>query len=231
MSLVRNCSFGAPYLAFCDQDDLWFADKLARALAALESAGDSEPVLYCSRTRLVDVDGRVIGFSPLFRKFPSFRNALVQSIAGANTMLLNRVAWDLLRQVPDDVAVVSHDWLAYLLVTGCGGMTTYDSEPTLDYRQHGNNLVGANSSWSDRVERLRRMWRGTFRSWNDRNLDALRFARPSLTKTNAEVLDQFDKARRSHVPRRLYLLIRSGVYRQTAFGSMGLILAAVLGRV
>ncbi|MBR7166470.1 MAG: glycosyltransferase [Bacteroidaceae bacterium] len=36
----------APYYAFCDQDDVWDADKLAVAVAAMEGDGDkSAPVI------------------------------------------------------------------------------------------------------------------------------------------------------------------------------------------
>jgi hypothetical protein len=52
--------------------------------------------VYCSRTILVDVNGNQIGCSPLFTKKPSFANALVQSIAGGNTMVFNKKARDLI---------------------------------------------------------------------------------------------------------------------------------------
>jgi glycosyltransferase involved in cell wall biosynthesis len=56
------------YHAFCDQDDVWEADKLSRAIDALEQTGPDIPALYGLRTRLIDENGNEIGFSPLFRK-------------------------------------------------------------------------------------------------------------------------------------------------------------------
>ena len=41
--------------------------------------------------------GDVYKRQPLFERAPDFRNALVQSIAGGNTMVFNRAARDLLR--------------------------------------------------------------------------------------------------------------------------------------
>src|SRR5262249_46946867 len=78
------------YYAFCDQDDVWEADKLARAIAILEQAPPGVPALYGSRTSLIDESGEKFGLSPLFPKTPTFRCALVQSIAGGNTMVFNR---------------------------------------------------------------------------------------------------------------------------------------------
>ena len=58
-------------------------------------------------------------------------------------MLFNAAAKRLFEAVPD-VRVVAHDWWAYQLVSGAGGTVIYDPEPTVDYRQHGANLIGGN---------------------------------------------------------------------------------------
>lgn len=107
-------------LAFCDQDDIWLPGKLTRALGMLPDDG-STPALYGARTRLVDDDLTPRGLSPLFCRPPGFANALVQSLAGGNTMLLNAAATALLRQAGTQLRVVTHDWWAYQLVSGAGG--------------------------------------------------------------------------------------------------------------
>jgi hypothetical protein len=75
------------YCAFCDQDDVWEPNKLARAIAILAQAPRDVPVLYSPRTGLIDARGKKIGLSPPFPRKPTFRSALVQSIAGGHTML------------------------------------------------------------------------------------------------------------------------------------------------
>ena len=92
LSLACDPSIGADYYAFSDQDDIWESEKLSRAVNWLQSASSQVPAVYCSRTRLIDENGREYGFSPLFRRKPDFKNALVQSIAGGNTMVFNRAA-------------------------------------------------------------------------------------------------------------------------------------------
>lgn len=231
MSLVKNADIAADYFAFSDQDDIWFADKLARGLASLNKEPADIPALYCSRTRLINSAGEVIGFSPLFAKKPSFRNALVQSLAGANTMLLNGAARTLLAQTPDNVHIVSHDWLTYLLVSGCGGKVFYDPAPTVDYRQHGGNLIGSNSGLADRLVRVRKMFSGTFREWSKHNLRALSSFNQRFTQDNYIALERFAQARDSTFIGRLFLLKKAGVYRQTSLGTIGLIVAASLRRI
>ena len=95
---MTNPAIDGDYFAFCDQDDLWDEDKLAEALDWLEKQPADTPALYCTRTRTVDERGSEIGLSPLFRRRPSFRNAIVQSIAGANTMVMNKAAWLIVRE-------------------------------------------------------------------------------------------------------------------------------------
>lgn len=232
MSLINNSKIQSDYFAFCDQDDVWFADKLARSLKHISDVSLDIPALYCSRTRLVDASGKVIGFSPLFTKKPSFRNALVQSIAGANTMVLNNAARALLRKIPVDAHIVSHDWLTYLLVSGCEGTVIYDPEPTLDYRQHGANLIGSNTRLADRWARIRNMFAGTFSEWNRCNLYALSNSYQRLTSNNRIALKLFMQARESSLLlKRLYSLRRAGLYRQTLFGNIGLVVATSVRRV
>jgi len=231
MSLIKNPMIKADYYAFSDQDDIWFEDKLERGLAGLSSTSPTLPALFCSRTRLVDASGRVIGYSPLFTKAPSFRNALVQSLGGGNTMLLNTAARDLLAKTPDDAHIVSHDWLTYLLVSGCGGPVVYDPLPTLDYRQHNDNLMGSNSTIVGRWARMRKMFVGTFCEWNDHNLNVLNSNQLSLTGESLITLKCFEHARECNFLKRIYLLRKAGLYRQSSLDNIALLLAASIGRI
>lgn len=231
LSLTCRAGIQADYYAYSDQDDIWEADKLQRAIDSLSSVPEDVPALYCSRTRIVDEDNRDVGFSPLFTKLPSFPNALMQNIGGGNTMVFNDAARNLLCEAGADVNVVAHDWWVYLTVSGCGGKIFYDAYPSLRYRQHGANLVGTNSNWSARFGRIRMLLRGAFRNWNDRNIQALQRLRPRLTTENRQILDQFAAARERWLLPRVAGLMRSGVHRQTLAGNLGLILAAILKKI
>lgn len=230
-SLASDPRIRGDYYAFCDQDDIWEPGKLRRALAFLRCVPEDVPGLYCSRTRLVDEANRTLGLSPLFVRPPSFRNALVQSIGGGNTMVYNQAARELLRRACTGVDVVTHDWWAYQVVTGCGGRVHYDAWPSVRYRQHGHNLVGMNCTWRARLQRLRQLWKGRFRDWNSRNLRALQAVRPWLTDENRAVLDAVMQARDSDLMPRLQGLARAGIYRQTLVGNLGLATAGLLNRI
>lgn len=231
LSLTCKASIHADYFAYSDQDDIWELDKLQRALGWLLTVPQEIPALYCSRTRLVDANNQDIGFSPLFTKPPSFANALTQNVGGGNTMVFNNAARTLLREAGAGIDVVTHDWWAYMVVSGCGGKVFYDAYPSLRYRQHGGNLRGMNSSWPARLVRIRMLWQGRFRNWNDRNIRALERIRSKLTLENMEILDRFAAARNRWLLPRLIGLKRSGIYRQTLLGSLGLIAAAIFKKI
>jgi glycosyltransferase involved in cell wall biosynthesis len=230
-SLTCNASIQADYYAYSDQDDIWEKDKLQRALIWLNTVPKSIPALYCSRTRLVDENNQDIGFSPLFCRPPSFANALMQNIGGGNTMVFNDAARRLICEAGEDIGTVSHDWWAYIVVSGCGGRVFYDQYPLLRYRLHDKNLVGANSSWRDRWVRIRLLWAGRFRDWGDRNIQGLQQIQNRLTPESRETLELFAAARKQSLIPRLVGLKRSGIYRQTLLGNIGLIAAAILNRI
>lgn len=231
LSLTCNTSIDADFYAYSDQDDIWEADKLARAVQWLESVPSDVPALYCSRTRLVDAKNNEIGMSPLFKKAPSFANALMQNIGGGNTMVFNNAALRLLREAGENKSVISHDWWAYMVVTGCGGRVFYDGKPTLRYRQHGGNLIGTDANWAARLRRIRMLFLGRFKHWNDCNISALFTLEHRLTPTNRELLRRFADARGMSLIPRIIHLKRSGIYRQTLLGNIGLVAAAIFGKI
>jgi hypothetical protein len=119
-----------------------------------------------------------------------------------------------------------------MVVTGSGGEVYYDSVPSLCYRQHGGNLVGSNSNWFSRMLRLRLLMQGRFKSWNDQNVQCLQQIRSSFTPKNQYILDEFSAARKQRgLLKRAIGIKRSGIYRQTLLGNLGLITATLLSKI
>ena len=231
MALARDDATDAHYFAFSDQDDVWYPDKLARALAWFETVTDEQiPAVYFSRTELITSQGRPRGYSTLFRRPAVFRNALVQNIGGANTMVFNRAARRLL-QTAAGAPAVSHDWALYLLVTAVDGIAYYDAAPTLKYRQHVGNVMGSNRGWGAVRRRLELMLQGTMLRWNAINRELLRTVDAQMSADNREALRLFSEAGSAPLFGRLWKLKRSGVYRQTWLGNIGLALAALMRKI
>src|SRR5262245_12571182 len=231
LSLANDPTIDADYFAFSDQDDIWHRDKLRHALIWLATVPADTPAMYCGRTELMTSDERSYGLSKLFTRSPAFENALVQNLGGGNTIVFNRAAKKMLEQA-GETNVVVHDWWLYQLVSAAGGAVHYDPRPMVKYRQHPDNLIGSNLGWNSRLLRFRMMLKARFRDWNEKNFSALqRLPAHMLQPKNRQVLALFAEARRGPLPKRLYFLFKSGVYRQTWPDNLGLFVATVLKRI
>lgn len=230
LSLLLREEIRADYYAFADQDDIWLPDKLERAVRMLASAGDRRPQLYCSRTTIVEADGTCLHHSPLRRRAPAFANALVESIAGGNTMVLDEAGRQVLLQAGMQ-RVVAHDWWAYQLISGCGGRVIYDPQPGLLYRQHGGNLVGSRRGLAARLSRLRQLLQGRLAQWNALNTAALLNVRELLSAENRTTLERFVRARQQCGPMAALALWRSGVWRHSSAEQIILLCASLIRKI
>jgi glycosyltransferase involved in cell wall biosynthesis len=230
LSLATDVGIDADYYAFSDQDDIWLPDHLSRAIGVLMQIPAEIPAFHCGRTKLITESGTPIGLSLLFSRKPSFRNAIMQSIAGGNTMVFDRAAHQLLISARG-AEPVAHDWWVYQLVTGAGGQVHYDPDPTVCYRQHDTNQLGSNIGWRPRARRLRMLLSGRFSRWTSQNLKVLQSVNNLLTPDSRELLQHVAVMQQGSLAARIASYGRSGIYRQTLAGSLALALAVILKRV
>lgn len=232
LSLACDSQIRANFYAFCDQDDVWLPTKLAVAVENInKNHKNDEAYVYCGRTSYVDENLRNVGSSPLFSYPRNFRNALIQSIAGGNTMVFNQKVKEYLEKA-GLVDHPTHDWWIYQLITGVGGVVYYDPIPQVLYRQHQDALVGGNSSLLAGLERLWRLFfEGQLKKWGDLNIAALFSVKSMLNESSQETLELYDKMRNSHLGDRLRLLEVAGLYRQTWPGTISLIIASLMKKI
>ncbi|EPX78537.1 glycosyltransferase [Litoreibacter arenae] len=227
LSLIKRIPKGTSLVALSDQDDVWLPEKLEKGRIAIESATDGEqPVLYCASSFICNETLDTRTASPAFRRDPSFENALVQSIGGGNTMMLNGPAIRLIQAAAQEVGdVVIHDWWIYQIITGCGGTVIRKDIPVLYYRQHDKNVIGANSSIRGKLHRILFVAGRQFSKWNEINIAALSASRHRFTPEARKALAYFSEARHGGLIKRLKALYRSGAVRQTSKGTLALYLA------
>ena len=211
------------YYAFSDQDDLWKLNKISIAVNKLKSKYD----IYGSRTILVDKKKNIIGKSPLFKKKPTFNNAILQNIAGGNTMVCTRKIILEIKKLKIK-NVPSHDWLIYLYGTFRGYKYYYDKNPYIYYRQHEENQVGSNVGLLKQLKRIIMTLKGNYKNWNNVNIKILKKIRKLGTNKNSNLLDKFLLYRKNN-----YYLIKDILlkkfpfYRQTRSGNFLLKIAII----
>lgn len=231
LNLACDPKIKADFFAFCDQDDVWLPEKLMASIQIiLAKQKEDQPFLYCGRTKYVTVDLKPCGESPKFVFPPSFRNALVQSIAGGNTMVFNHAAKCLVEK-PGPLNLPSHDWWVYILVSGHGGAIYYDSTSLILYRQHTKALVGGNTTLKARCLRCVMFLKGRLQNWNNQHCKSLVNNSYILSDENKYILDWFTKLKFVTWYERIRILGVCGLYRQTRVGTFSLYVAAFLNKL
>ena len=144
--LIENTEEG-DYYALCDQDDVWFPDKLSRAVECLKQEDNNMPLLYCSKYTLTDKDLNPLDsdVSPLYN-FSDFPHALIYHTAPGCTFVFNEVARkQVVRYDVNKEYCLIHDAIIHKVVTLYGKMIL-DQESHMYYRQHGDNQIGMDAN-------------------------------------------------------------------------------------
>jgi hypothetical protein len=156
----------ADYVAFSDQDDVWLPSRMTKTverIKALEGRiGRDAPVLVHTDLAVVDEELRQV--SPSFWKYcrlnprvgDTLNGLLVQNMGTGCATTVNRALLRMAYPVP--AGAMMHDWWMALVAAACGRLE-YIAEPTVLYRQHASNVLGARRwHWTETLGcALRRM--------------------------------------------------------------------------
>lgn len=151
LTLLRDCE-RADFYAYCDQDDVWYSNKLATAISKL---GENKPALFMSTYDVVDgnlnvIEKRDMEFSNPFR----IETTLMYRCPSGCVMTFNNALRDILIQkMPESVRM--HDFWTLLVAMGMKAQIVTEDTSLLKYRIHGGNTVGLSQGIWDRVKRFR----------------------------------------------------------------------------
>ena len=149
------------YVAFSDQDDIWESNKLIRHIKLAEqhqADGVSSNVLAF----WADGSQKLLVKSQPQKKWDFLFESAGPACSYLMTpWLVNKVRQQLNDERSPASQVALHDWLTYAICIANGHVWVIDSIPSLKYRQHRSNVVGANvglkAKWS-RLQKLRQGW-------------------------------------------------------------------------
>lgn len=172
--LIRN-SEDADYYALCDQDDVWFKDKLSTAVKCLDSKDNSIPQLYCSRYTLTDKDLNPINsdVSKLY-DYTDFNHSLIYHTAPGCTFVFNHEArLKVLKYDMNKEYTLIHDAIIHKVVAMFGEVTL-DHNSHMFYRQHNNNQIGMSADkLKVFVGRVNNFVSGRIRNYRSKTAEAL----------------------------------------------------------
>ncbi len=136
------------YLMFSDQDDYWYQEKIEmtikKLLAMEKKYGTKKPLVVFADATVTDERRNVI--HPSFHKSGklncralSLNRMLMENKLIGCTMAMNGDVKNYVTSLPKQLRM--HDWWIALIATSFGKIGYLD-KALLDYRQHGNNVVG-----------------------------------------------------------------------------------------
>ncbi len=163
--LLREVDFtNFDYVSFSDQDDIWLVDKLRQAIAigALTGADavSSNVVAFWQdgREKLIRKNQPMGRWNHLFEAAgPGCTYLLKAPLAESfGTMLRNNI--EMARRVE------LHDWMVFAWATEHGYRWYIDEYARVRYRQHSENVMGANTGIYSALSRWRKLCNGWYRS-------------------------------------------------------------------
>jgi rhamnosyltransferase len=215
------------FIALSDQDDIWFADKLAFSIRQLRER------------KVAAVSSNVVAIWPngkkeLIRKSQKQRRLdfLFESAGPGCTYLLTAECVAGFKQFLMDnrnevEAIQFHDWMLYAWVRSRGFKWHIEACPTMYYRQHDKNEYGANRGWAAFRKRIAQVRSGWYRG---QILQISRLIRGGAAFTG-ECEATIRLVERRNLVSKVALAMKVSELRRKMTDRMWLILACLLGGI
>ncbi|OPH06525.1 glycosyltransferase family 2 protein [Lacticaseibacillus paracasei] len=214
------------YYMFSDQDDVWLPDKIALSVKAIGI--DSSPCLVHTDLKVVDeslntITNSFIQYSNLKPKKSDFAHILIQNNVTGCTMLWNKSLNELI-DFHSNSRILMHDWWIALLGATFGTIV-FVKTPTILYRQHNENVVGAEAAGSlsyiiSKMRNFKMIRRGLQRTFEQAEyFKAVYYSR--LNGSSQKLLNEYLRLPQESKPRRICLSIKYGFMKQSVIQIIG----------
>ena len=140
------------YYAFSDQDDYWQDDKIISAIHLIEKENKNLSILYTGNLCAVDKNLNILNEKILSEDINiNYRSIIASSsqLFGC-TMVFNKKLRDYVCRCEFNNPIMHDLWVG--LLASLNGKIVYDPKPHILYRQHGNNQVGSQLTFKDKMK-------------------------------------------------------------------------------
>ncbi len=200
---------------FCDQDDVWQRNKIELTMNEYDKVSNkNSPILihtdlYVADKELKWINKSFMQYSKLRKDYVNFNNYLIQNNVTGCTVCINKKLVDLINF--DIKYIIMHDWY-FALIASAFGQVIFINTPTVYYRQHGKNLLGAkkvsilnikNKHYKENISNL------FVQAENFKNVYY-----DLLTEENKEIIDAFCKIKNSNKLMKIKIITKYKFYKQ-----------------
>lgn len=151
------------YVALSDQDDIWNADKLKHAISKMCQHNVDA---YSSNVTAFWLDGKHMLIDKAQPQ--TTYDYMFESAGPGCTFVISKklvIALQIFLRNHEEKcnAIALHDWFIYAFARLKGFQWFIDAKPSMMYRQHDNNVIGANRGIKPMFTRLNKLKQGWYR--------------------------------------------------------------------
>ena len=134
--VLLNSAPKSDYYAFCDQDDIWNYDKIAKSLNCIIK----DKTLYFSNVEYIDKNDYSLKKNLLSKDFAlSLERLFMCNPANGCTMVWDDGIQEVLKKVNNSSFTMHDEFVC--MVAFVAGNVVYDEIPSMKYRIHGENVT------------------------------------------------------------------------------------------
>ncbi|MBR3943447.1 MAG: glycosyltransferase family 2 protein, partial [Clostridia bacterium] len=217
--LMQDAS--SDYIMFCDQDDCWLPNKIELTLKEMQSLPQNKPALV--HTDLTVADENLNTIRKSFYRMQHYEHrmkltlnkALAQNTVTGCTTMINKCLCDMAKNT-NHKDIIMHDWWLAAIASAFGNVKAV-KQPTILYRQHGKNSVGA-KSFSQSLRMVKSGEKDLQKSLDKTYVQATQFVLTfdkKLTEKQKKAITQFSTTPKTKPIKRVSTIIRYGFWKQS----------------
>ncbi len=140
--IVKRCE-PADYYSFCDQDDVWYPEKIARAVERLEKENKDQVLVYYSACDYKTPEGEFIRKSPEQKEKIELLDVMYYTPGSGFTIVFNEKARQELLLKKNPGRELHDRWI--LRGAACIGKAIYDKESTAAHIRHEDAVTASDA--------------------------------------------------------------------------------------
>ncbi len=217
----------APYIMFCDQDDVWLPEKIEKTYNRMKEIEENQPTLVFTDLQVVNQDRELIAprmseYQKLDLKKHRVEDFLAENVITGCTVMINRKMAELARKAEDPSRIIMHDWWMAIAAAKFGLVSCVE-EPLILYRQHEVNSIGAKKMGKDYIIEKLTHGKNVMSSLNATRVQA-KYMSEVFHLPQDDVITQYGNIAEKEKPARIWFYAKNHIHKSGLARNIGLVI-------